>query len=124
VRIGGGLVEDAAEEEDHQDQLDQEPEEGGELEKERLVAMAQPVIDGYGNGRDGAPGDVAHGAGDLGIEEEEGDIAQVLDEVVRGDGVEIVEVELVLEVIGSGQEQQQGEPRTEKQQAAVDAGHF
>jgi hypothetical protein len=43
--VGIGEVHDTAEEEKHEDQLQQEPQKSGEVEPERLVTLPQPVIE-------------------------------------------------------------------------------
>ena len=117
VAGGGGQgrpgVYQAAEEEEHQDELEQEPEEGREVEPEGLVAVREAVIEGQRGGDQGAVhGVIGEGAGEHRVGEKAGDVAELFEEEVAGDAVEIVEVEVVVEVVGVGgqnDEEQAGE---------------
>jgi hypothetical protein len=94
-------VHDAAEQKEHQHQLHREPEKGGEMEPERLKPSAQPVVHRQRRG-DQRPvhGMIRHGAGKCRVDEKPRHIPQFLDERIRRDAVEVVEVKLVLKVVG------------------------
>src|SRR5207253_9426440 len=59
----------------------------------------------------------AHQAG---IDEKEGNIAQIRNECIPGDRVEIVKMEGVLKVVGIGRQHHQDQRHSEKQGSAID----
>ena len=77
--------------------------------------MSQPVVDGQ-RGSDQRPehGMIRHGAGSCRVDEEARHIPQVLEEHVPVDGVEIVEVEFVLEMVGVRRQYRQQQRGTGK----------
>ena len=89
----------------HQEQLEQEPQERREVEvKGGFKAPAQPVVDGEGSGHQRAPTAVLRSNGEgCRVGEEPGDVAEIADVDVVADGVEIVEEEGILEMVGIGE---------------------
>ena len=101
--VGERPRQDGGEEQVHQRQLGQEPQEGGEVEIERVVPAGQPVVDGQRQRYQRAPTAIGgHCRKGACVGEEPRQVTQVADEDVLGDGVDIVEMELVAEVVGVG----------------------
>ena len=119
-----GVVHDPAEEKEHQDQLHGEPEERGEVEKERHIPFPQAVIDGQRGRHDRAIHLACRVHAEVGrIGEKARHIAQIPDEAVLDDGMGIVKVESVLKVVGVGRQDHQRKPQTENRGSALGKKH-
>ena len=82
------------------------------MEVEGHIPAAQPVIDGQRRGGQGPVGGVIRQGAEQGaVDEEARHVAQVADEGVAGDGVEVVKVEAVVEVVRVGSEDGGGKGR-------------
>ena len=109
-----GEVEDAAEQEEHQGHLDQEPDERGEMEVEGHIPAAEPVVHGKRRGGHGTVRGVIRQRAEQGaVGEEARHVAQVADVWVAGDRVEVVKVEAVDEMVCIGGEDGGGKGRAE-----------
>jgi hypothetical protein len=107
-------IEQGAEEGVQQEDEGEEEEEGEEVEVDGNVVVAEGVIEGEGGGDDGAVGAVGgEDAEGGGVGEEVGNVREAADGGVVDDGVEVVEVEAVVEGVGVGEakREKQGKAR-------------
>ncbi len=101
---GVGDVKDGAIEGFEQKDEREEEKEGVGVEPEREIAVAEGVVEGERGGDDGAVGAVGwEDAEGGGVGEERGDVVEAADGGVVDDGVEVVEVEAVVEGVGVGE---------------------
>jgi hypothetical protein len=99
--VGPGEIENMPEQCVHQAELDEEPEEIGDLKVSGFEASRDGVVDGQRGGDQRTPASIrGQRAEGIGVFEDERDVVQVANVRVCGDGVEVVEVEIVMEVIG------------------------
>ena len=95
------------------------------MEPEGRVAATEGVVDGEGGGDDGAVGAVGgEDAEGGGVGEEAGDVGEGADGGVIDDGVDVVEVEAVVEPVGVGERDGQHGWRGQEyaQHPGLDAG--
>src|SRR5580704_19466760 len=87
-----------------QDQLKQKPEERGDLEINGLQATAEPIIDRQGEGNQRPVGAIGRqNAKRARIGEEQGSVPQTANIGIVDDGVAIVEMKSVAEMVGIGE---------------------
>ena len=99
-RVGSREIQNVPEEREHQAELNQKPEIIRDLKVDRLETFGEEIIDGERGGDQRTPAAVrGQGAESIGVFEDERNVAQIADIGVGGDGVEVVEMEIVVEVI-------------------------